>query len=170
MGIYSPLPEFECVRRSVAQFIEKRDSTPTDWKCIRVTQGASVSIADFLNTVITGPYDRVMLPIPHSPLYVALVALFRAQFIPYHLIEEECSSFDMESITTSVRESRDRGIRLKAFVAVNPGNPAGTVLSRDDLKRIIIHCEVEGIVLIGDAVYQENVCENAEWNCQKSRN
>jgi alanine transaminase len=163
MGIYSPLPGCDCVRQNIARWIEKRDGVTADWQKIYVTQGASGGISHFLHTIITGPGDGILLPVPRYPLYSALVSLFGAQLIPYDLIEEDCWSFDMDSILTSVKRSRDRGVRLKAFVAVNPGNPTGTVLSRADMRRIIDLCEVEGIVLIGDEVYQENVYGNVEW-------
>jgi alanine transaminase len=163
MGIYSPLPGFNCVRQNIARWIEKRDGVPSDWQSIYVTQGASAGIWHFLQTIITGASDGIMLPVPRYPLYSALVSLFGAQLIPYDLIEEECWSFDIDSILASVKRSRDKGVRVKAFVAVNPGNPTGTVLSRTDMKRIIDLCETEGIVLIGDEVYQENVYGNVEW-------
>jgi aspartate/methionine/tyrosine aminotransferase len=93
---------------------------------------ASSGISQFLHTVITGLGDAITLLVPRNPLYSALVSLFRAQLTPYDLIEEGCWSFDTDSIGATVRP--------KAFVAVSPGNPTGTVLAR----LIIDLCEAEG--------------------------
>ena len=40
---------------------------------------------------------------------------------------------------------------------INPGNPTGQVLSYDNIKEIIQFAKDEGLFLMADEVYQENV-------------
>ena len=40
---------------------------------------------------------------------------------------------------------------------INPGNPTGQVLNREDLQEIIRFCRDERLVLLADEVYQENI-------------
>jgi alanine transaminase len=45
------------------------------------------------------------------------------------------------------------GINLKAMVIINPGNPTGNVLSRDDIEDIIKICYENEILILADEVY-----------------
>lgn len=49
------------------------------------------------------------------------------------------------------------GVDVKAMVIINPGNPTGQVLNREDLEVICKFCAENGIVLLADEVYQRNV-------------
>lgn len=46
------------------------------------------------------------------------------------------------------------------MVVINPGNPTGNVLSREDIEDIIKICYEHEIVLIADEVYQSNIYKN----------
>lgn len=49
------------------------------------------------------------------------------------------------------------GLDVKALAIINPGNPTGQVLSRQDLEIICKFCAKYEIVLLADEVYQRNV-------------
>lgn len=56
------------------------------------------------------------------------------------------------------------GLNVKALALINPGNPTGQVLSREDLEVICRFCAKNGIVLLADEVYQRNVyADNKEF-------
>jgi len=44
---------------------------------------------------------------------------------------------------------------------INPGNPTGNTLSRENMQQIVQFCEEHEMVLMADEVYQENVYEEA---------
>ena len=56
-----------------------------------------------------------------------------------------------------VVQAREDGKTVRALVVINPGNPCGQVLSRENQEDILRFCEAEGIVLLADEVYQDNV-------------
>lgn len=60
-----------------------------------------------------------------------------------------------------LEERRDRalkdGLDIKALTLINPGNPTGQVLSREDLEIICKFCAKYNIVLLADEVYQRNI-------------
>jgi alanine transaminase len=87
--------------------------------------------------------------------------------VPYYLREETGWSFDENSLLESIKKSRDQGVKLKAMVVINPGNPTGSVLSQEDMRRMIEICEDEGMILIADEVYQENVYGQLQWHSFK---
>ncbi len=43
------------------------------------------------------------------------------------------------------------------MIVINPGNPTGGVLSRENQDAIVAFCEKEKLVLMADEVYQTNV-------------
>lgn len=40
---------------------------------------------------------------------------------------------------------------------INPGNPTGQILSKENMKDIILFCERNHVLLMADEVYQRNV-------------
>lgn len=50
---------------------------------------------------------------------------------------------------------------MRALVVINPGNPTGGVLSRENQNDIVKFCEEEKLVLIADEVYQTNIYAGA---------
>ena len=46
------------------------------------------------------------------------------------------------------------GLEIRAFTMINPGNPTGQVLSREELEIICKFCSKYDIVLLADEVYQ----------------
>jgi aspartate/methionine/tyrosine aminotransferase len=167
LGAYSPLQGFASVRANVANFISRRDKVPSDLDQIFLTQGATAGIVEVFQTILGDKKDGVVLPIPDYPLYSALVSLFGAVKVPYYLREETGWSFDEESLLRSIRRARDDGVRLKAMVVINPGNPTGSVLRAADMRKMVEICEDEGMILVADEVYQENVYGSTEWQSFK---
>ena len=54
-------------------------------------------------------------------------------------------------------QQRAAGIAVRALVFINPGNPTGQCLSRQNLEELIRFAYEEKIVLMADEVYQENI-------------
>ena len=43
------------------------------------------------------------------------------------------------------------------MVIINPGNPTGQVMTREDIEYVITVCHKNDILIMADEVYQENV-------------
>merc|ERR1711907_657964 len=71
-------------------------------------------------------------------------------------------------LTASIKKARDAGKTVRALVVINPGNPTGQVLSLENQKQIIDFCKREGLILLADEVYQDNIyAEGKEFNSFK---
>merc|ERR1712060_667446 len=75
----------------------------------------------------------------------------------YHLDERADWGLSMDTLRHAVAEARARHATPRALVLINPGNPTGQVLSAETLGDVIRFCKAEGLVLLADEVYQENV-------------
>lgn len=145
------------VRRSVANFITKRDGYPANAKNIFLTGGASAAVSYLIDVLSLGLDAGFLIPIPQYPLYTATIALNNAVPIGYYLNEENNWLTDPKQIRQLIKESADKGVKVKALVVINPGNPTGSILRHQDLVELIDIAAEHGIVLIADEVYQENV-------------
>uniref|UniRef100_A0A6T8PJA8 Calmodulin n=1 Tax=Hemiselmis andersenii TaxID=464988 RepID=A0A6T8PJA8_HEMAN len=157
-GAYSHSQGIASIRANVAKFIEKRDGGhPCNPGDLFLTNGASTGIQMMLSTLIAGPTDAVLIPIPQYPIYSALIKLLNGQQVGYQMDESKGWSLDMDELKAQVAATRARGHTPKALVIINPGNPVGNCLSYDNIAELVRLCKAEKLVLLADEVYQENV-------------
>lgn len=160
LGAYSDSRGLPGIRKEVAEFIERRDGYPSDPDLIFLTDGASKGVMQILNTIIRDEKDGILVPVPQYPLYSAAISLFGGTLAPYYLEESANWGLDIGELRKSVLEARYKGITVRAMVIINPGNPTGQCLSRDNIKELIEFCYVENLVLLADEVYQQNIYQD----------
>uniref|UniRef100_A0A0A0KTK6 Aminotransferase class I/classII large domain-containing protein n=1 Tax=Cucumis sativus TaxID=3659 RepID=A0A0A0KTK6_CUCSA len=160
LGAYSDSRGIPAIRKEVADFIGRRDGSPSDPELIYLTDGASKGVMQILNTIIRGEGDGILVPVPQYPLYSATIALFGGSLVPYYLEETANWGLDINDLRQSVVQARSKGINVRAMVIINPGNPTGQCLSEANLREILNFCFQENLVLLGDEVYQQNVYQD----------
>jgi len=55
----------------------------------------------------------------------------------------------------AIQEALAKGIRARAIVVINPGNPTGGVLTEDNIRMVIRFAKRHNITILADEVYQE---------------
>lgn len=145
------------VRKEVAEFIEQRDGHPAVPDHIFLSDGASPAIQRCLNMLIRNEDDAILLPTPQYPLYSASVALLGGEILGYNLLEEHEWSLSIDNLNDLVADAKKRGKTVRALVVINPGNPTGTVLPRENMEEIARWAAENRVVLMADEVYQTNV-------------
>ncbi|KAF7993478.1 hypothetical protein HCN44_010073 [Aphidius gifuensis] len=159
VGAYTDSAGIEIIRRHVAEYIERRDGIPADYKNIVLSNGASDGIKSFLklfNEEIDGKPSGVMIPIPQYPLYSAALAEFGLSQIGYYLNEENKWSLDISELERSYNEAK-KNSNPRVLVIINPGNPTGQVLTRKNIEEIIRFAQKNRLFVLADEVYQDNV-------------
>jgi len=159
IGSYSDSVGIEVVRRDIAKFISDRDGIPTNYDDIFLSTGASDGIKAILLLLMTGKDASkagIMIPIPQYPLYTATIAEFNAQPIPYYLDEDNNWGLDVSVLKKSLDSARSKCVP-RGLVVINPGNPTGQVLSRQNIEEVIKFAKQEHLFLLADEVYQHNV-------------
>jgi alanine transaminase len=156
-GAYSQSPGIPFIRQAVADFITRRDGIPADKDHIILTDGASKGAQAVLMALLRSPQDGVLIPIPQYPLYSATLALYGGRQVGYYLDEENGWQLDRRILNTSVEKAVRAGTKPVAIVVINPGNPTGSVLSRDNIEMIVRFAQEHRLAIIADEVYQENV-------------
>lgn len=159
VGSYSESAGIEIIRKHVAQYIEDRDGIPCDYRNIILSNGASDGIKSFLklfNEKLDGKPSGVLIPIPQYPLYSATLAEFGLAQIGYYLNEENKWALDISELSRALNEG-SRNSNPRVLVVINPGNPTGQVLTRNNIVDIIHFAYKNRLFLLADEVYQDNV-------------
>jgi alanine transaminase len=156
-GAYTQSAGIPFIRQAVADFISRRDGIPADKDHILLTDGASKGVQTVLLAIVTSPHDGVMTPIPQYPLYSASLALYGGAQIGYFLDENNEWQLNQSILTASWEAATTKGIKPKAIVAINPSNPTGSILSRENLEMIVRFAHSHSLAIIADEVYQENI-------------
>jgi alanine transaminase len=160
-GAYTNSFGYEFAREAVVSFINERDhhvqpATTIDEVCL--TDGASSGVKVFMQLLIGGIGDGVMLPIPQYPLYTAQLALLGGTLAPYYLREKDGWAMQAADLASAFEQCElDYGATPRLLVCINPGNPTGSVLDRKVMEEVVRFCYDYNVLLLADEVYQENI-------------
>lgn len=119
-----------------------------DSENILLTSGTSESFF-YLFSLLCQPGDHVLTPNPSYPLFEHIAKLARIELKNYRLDEDKNWSVDIEDLQ---RQTDDR---TKAIVLISPHNPTGSVLSVEEISKIIFWANKKDIPLICDEVFSE---------------
>jgi len=156
-GAYTQSAGIPFIRQAVADFIAKRDGIPADKDHIILTDGASKGVEAAVVALLRDHSDGILIPIPQYPLYSAEIALHGGKAVGYHLDEAHHWQLREETLVSSLARARSAGIRPVAIVVINPGNPTGAVLTRENIAMVVRFARANGLAVLADEVYQENV-------------
>jgi aspartate/methionine/tyrosine aminotransferase len=162
LGAYSDSKGLKFVRDAVAAFIEKRDSddalrVKADPDQVYLTDGASKGVQAALRLLIASDRDGIMIPIPQYPLYSATITLYGGKQVGYFLDEKAGWSLSRKNLEEAYEKATAEGTRVRALCVINPGNPTGSLLSRDNIAMVIGFAKEHGLSILADEVYQENI-------------
>ncbi|XP_075989498.1 alanine aminotransferase 1-like [Anticarsia gemmatalis] len=160
IGSYSSAIGIELIRKSVASYIEKRDGFPANWEDICLVPGASAGIKGCLQLFVNDLQEKsgVMVPIPQYPLYSASLAEYGLTQVDYYLNESKNWALTYEDLEKSYQNG-SKNCQIRALVVINPGNPTGQVLSKENIEMIIKFAYEKSLFIFADEVYQHNIYE-----------
>jgi len=99
----------------------------------------------YLFKLLADPGDEVLVPRPSYPLFEFLATMESLRVVSYPLVYHVGWSIDLEALAAAITS------RTRAIVVVNPNNPTGSFLKRDEL-RFLESC---GLPLISDEVFAD---------------
>lgn len=158
VGAYTESKGLSGVRQRVAQALKERDGgIDCNPDHLFLTNGASEAVKTLLSLLVRKSNDGVMIPIPQYPLYSATMTALNGKQVGYYLDEDNAWGLDINELEQRLIEAREEGVCVRAIVIINPGNPTGQVLTRANMEDVVNFCESEGLLILADEVYQENV-------------
>ena len=123
----------------------------------RVLLTASTSEAyAYLFKLLADPGDEVLVPRPSYPLFEFLATMESLRVVSYPLVYHGGWSIDCHALAAAITP------RTRAIVLVNPNNPTGSFLKRDELRFL----QSLGLPLISDEVFADYAfAEDAQRVC-----
>jgi alanine-synthesizing transaminase len=116
----------------------------------RIVLTASTSEAySLLFKLLCDAGDEVLVPVPSYPLFDHLTRLDAVRTIEYPLEYHGTWSIDF------VRFAAALSARSRAVLLVNPNNPTGSFVSRQDTERLAAMCRDRGLAIISDEVFAD---------------
>ena len=168
-GAYSHSQGVAALRADVVAFLEQRDGgVPSHAQDIFLTNGASAGIGMILQTLLRSKQSAVLIPIPQYPLHSATISLLQGQGVGYYLDEAAGWELNVEELERAYQAAVEGGLDVTSLVVINPGNPSGSVLTRENLHAVVQFCARHNLVLLADEVYQENVYEGEFVSCKRA--
>src|SRR6185437_4122202 len=145
---YDPHPAgLLSAREAIAEYYAEKD---LDVSPERLILTASTSEAySYLFKLLTEPDDAVLVPTPSYPLFEHLAGMERVRIEPYPLVYEGTWRINWEGLEAAVMS------RVRALILVNPNNPTGSFLKRDELPKLIAFCRARELALIVDEVFAD---------------
>ncbi len=145
---YEPVPlGLEAARAAAAaDFVRRGYPVPPE----RVFLSASTSEAyAYLFKLLADPGDEILVPAPGYPLFEFLATLESVAVRSYPLAYDGVWRIDLAAVRAALAP------RTRAIVVVNPNNPTGAFLKRDELGALQEICAERGLALVSDEVFAD---------------
>mgnify|MGYP003576103912 CR=1 FL=1 len=150
---YPPMAGLPELRRAIAAHYARHQQLDLAPEEVIVTSGATEAIAASFAALIV-PGDEVILI---QPLYDAYLPLVQRAGGVAKLARLEPGSWRL----TRAALEEAAGPRTRLIVVNNPVNPAGAMLSRDELADLAAFCVDRGLIAICDEVWEHVVYDGA---------
>ncbi|HOZ01625.1 MAG TPA: pyridoxal phosphate-dependent aminotransferase [Candidatus Syntrophosphaera sp.] len=149
---YGPSQGLDIYRQGLVEYYAKCGIQLAENEIIVTTAGSEA--ITFAMMVVCGVGDEILVPEPFYTNYNGFATMAGITLKPVTTFAE--TGFQLPS--DAEIEARVTP-RTKAIMVCNPGNPTGTVYSREDIFRIAAIAKKHGLYVISDEVYREFLYE-----------
>ena len=101
----------------------------------------------FLFRLLCDPGDEVLVPQPSYPLFEFLADIQDVQLRSYELFYDHGWHIDIAGLQNAITA------RTRAILMVNPNNPTGSFVRRQELEQLATLCRARNFALISDEVF-----------------
>jgi aspartate/methionine/tyrosine aminotransferase len=145
---YDPLPAgMPSARRAVSGYYSSRGYR-VGAERIFLTASTSESYG-WIFKLLADPGDELLAPRPSYPLLEYLSGLESIRTVGYPLDERDGWSIDFEILSRAISP------RTRAVVVVNPNNPTGSFIKKEELRQLKAICRERDLAIISDEVFSD---------------
>ncbi len=149
---YDPDPKgLLSAREAVAAYYAARGAVADPGRI--VLTASSSEAYGFLLKLLCDPGDALLVPAPSYPLLDALAELESVAIHRYPLDAAGGWAFHAAAVAHEAERLAAAGTRVGAVVLVNPNNPTGTGVARDELLALLALARARGFAVISDEVF-----------------
>lgn len=147
---YAPSNGTEELRQNASEFLAKKYGQQYSADEVIVTAGATEAIYTAVLSVLN-PGDKVIIPTPTFPLYIADVSLAGGQPI---LVDTSATNFKLTPELLDQTLTKE-GPQVKMLILNYPGNPTGVTYSQAELDALADVLRGKPIFAVCDEIYSE---------------
>lgn len=137
------------LRRAIAEKLERMNHLNVDpTKEIMVTCGGEEAVAAALFALLEKG-DEVLIADPSYIPYSSLTKIAEAEPVYVPLDEKNGYCFDLEKLEAAVTN------KTKLLILCTPGNPTGTMMDEESLRRLAEICCRHDILVLADEAYEQ---------------
>lgn len=137
----------ESARLAIANFYAARGISVSA-EHLLLTASTSEAYA-FLFKLLCNAGDEVLAPLPSYPLFEYLAALESVHVVPYRLRYDGSWYLDFASLIEKLSP------RTRAVIVVNPNNPTGSFLKKDEARELLRIAAEYSLPVISDEVFMD---------------
>ena len=152
---YTPSSGIPELRQAISQKFLKDNGLDYKSSQVIVSSGAKQSCFNAILAVIEEG-DEVIIPAPYWLSYPEMVRLVGGEPVLVHTREENNWKITPEEFENAMSP------RTKMIIINSPGNPTGSVYTREELKAIAEVAAEEDIFILSDEIYEKLTYEGAE--------
>ncbi len=145
---YGPSPGLMEVREVIADHQSSVHGKKISPENVIITPGAK-PIMFFSIMALIDQGDEVIYPNPGFPIYESMINYVGGKAVPVQLKEERGFNADVDQIESLI------STKTKLIVLNSPNNPCGSVMDKDDIRRIAKIASDNDIVILTDEVYKD---------------
>ncbi len=143
---YTPVPGLPELREAIARTLADVHGAETRPDGVVVSTGAKQALFNAL-FVLTGPGDRVMVPVPYWTSYPQMTHLARAEMVELRGPEERGYRVGPEELEAAWDPS------VRVLLLNSPSNPSGAVYRLEELEAIARWATERGVWIVSDEIY-----------------
>ena len=137
------------LRRAIAEKLERMNHLKVDpTKEIMVTCGGEEAVAAALFALLEKG-DEVLIADPSYIPYSSLTKIAEAEPVYVPLDEKNGYCFDLEKLEAAITD------KSKLLVLCTPGNPTGTMMDEESLRKLAEICCRHDILVLADEAYEQ---------------
>ncbi len=152
---YGPSQGLDAYRHGLVEYYAKQN-IPLKENQIIVTTAGSEAVT-FAMMVVAAASDEIIVPEPFYTNYNGFATMAGINIRPLLTLAETGYQLPGDAAIEALITPR-----TKAIMICNPGNPTGTVYSREDVFRLGALAKKHGLFVISDEVYREFIYEGLQ--------
>lgn len=152
---YTPSSGIPELRKAISEKFKADNGLDYAPHQIIVNCGAKHSCYNAIMAVCD-PGDEVIIPAPYWLSYPEMVRLAGAEPVFVETRQENQWKITAEEFENAMTP------RTKMIILNTPGNPTGSVYTREELKKLVEVAEEEDIIILSDEIYEKLVYDGAE--------
>ena len=150
---YTDVPGIPELRKAVAEKFKRENGIEYEPSQILICNGGKQALYEVFRTICEEG-DQVLIPAPCYVSYAEQIKLAGAEPVFFKTKEENNFRPNFEEVEANFTP------KIKAFLLNSPNNPTGSIIEKEQLKKIATFLVERGVYIITDEVYEHLIYDD----------